>query len=193
MSDSPDASRLDVALKEWEVAIDALATGKQIVLLRKGGIHERGGEFRLEHDRFALFPTREHQKLELLKPEVRARAESLPPEDETSPVCFRAYAELVSAFPLEDAMSAYHLVDEFIWNEDYVRMRVEYKPDRPLFVLLLRVFRLREEISIERHPRYAGCRSWVTLEGSIDGSLGEVAIGDDEFAGRLSRIRAICA
>ncbi|BCX07554.1 MAG: hypothetical protein KatS3mg066_1413 [Fischerella sp.] len=35
------------ALKEWAVAVTALEAGKTIMLLRKGGIHERNGRFQV--------------------------------------------------------------------------------------------------------------------------------------------------
>ena len=49
---------LRIALKEWAVICDLLLAGEQAILLRKGGVHEGTGpgQFRLEHDRFALFP-----------------------------------------------------------------------------------------------------------------------------------------
>ena len=49
------------ALKEWAVVVRALATGRQVILLRKGGIEEEPGEFRVEHAEFFLYPTFEHQ------------------------------------------------------------------------------------------------------------------------------------
>ena len=44
------------ALKEWELAIRALAEGTQIVLLRKGGIVEETGEFDVVSPHFLLYP-----------------------------------------------------------------------------------------------------------------------------------------
>ena len=38
------------ALKEWAVVARALGSGRQTLLLRKGGIHERRGEFEVELD-----------------------------------------------------------------------------------------------------------------------------------------------
>jgi len=43
------------ALKEWAVAVDALEQGKMIMLLRKGGIHEQNGRFKVAHDRTLLY------------------------------------------------------------------------------------------------------------------------------------------
>ena len=64
-------SRSNIALKEWAVTIKALDEGIQTILFRKGGIHEEGREFRIEHNRFLLYPTYEHQREELLKDKFR--------------------------------------------------------------------------------------------------------------------------
>src|SRR4026207_2223470 len=63
---------LQTALKEWATVCGALAAGRQIVLRRKGGIYESGGEFELDHPEFLLFPTYLHQNLKMLKPEAHA-------------------------------------------------------------------------------------------------------------------------
>ncbi|MDG0790271.1 DUF1802 family protein [Cohnella ginsengisoli] len=44
-----------IALREWAVAVKALEAGKQIMVLRKGGIAEETKEFRLESPSFFLF------------------------------------------------------------------------------------------------------------------------------------------
>ncbi len=53
---------LRIAFKEWAVICRALAEGKQALILRKGGIAEAGGAFRVEQTRFWLFPTFVHQQ-----------------------------------------------------------------------------------------------------------------------------------
>src|SRR6185437_3452434 len=58
---------LQIALKEWAVVCRALESGRQVVLLRKGGIYEAAGEFEVEHREFLLFPTYLHQNLKMLK------------------------------------------------------------------------------------------------------------------------------
>ena len=42
-----------IALKEWAVTVESLAQGQQILLLRKGGIHEEGKDFKV----MDLFPS----------------------------------------------------------------------------------------------------------------------------------------
>ena len=51
-----------LALKEWAAVVHALLDGRQTVLLRKGGIHEK--RFSLRGSRFVVFPTVAHSHLE---------------------------------------------------------------------------------------------------------------------------------
>ncbi len=58
------------AFKEWAVICQALALGRQALILRKGGIAESTGDFQLEQTRFWLFPTYAHQQHAGIKPEA---------------------------------------------------------------------------------------------------------------------------
>ena len=51
------------ALKEWSVTIDSLLAGRQILLLRKGGIHEQRDGFSVEHPGFLSLSQSLHQSL----------------------------------------------------------------------------------------------------------------------------------
>ena len=53
---------MPIAFKEWAVTVRALAEGEQLVTLRKGGIREPGKHFALDHERFFLYPTFDHQR-----------------------------------------------------------------------------------------------------------------------------------
>ena len=53
-----------IAFKEWAIVVDALGRGDQIIILRKGGISEGRGGFKVEHEQFLLFPTLFHQQRE---------------------------------------------------------------------------------------------------------------------------------
>ena len=66
-------NELKIALKEWASVCAALGDGRQIILLRKGGIYESAGEFEIEHRQFVLFPTYLHQKAEMLKESEQAK------------------------------------------------------------------------------------------------------------------------
>ena len=70
---------MPIAFKEWSVTVRALAEGEQLVTLRKGGIREDQKHFQLEHDRFFLYPTFDHQRNDLVReshhPELRRALE----------------------------------------------------------------------------------------------------------------------
>ena len=70
---------MPIAFKEWAVTVRALAEGEQLLTLRKGGIREAGKHFALEHDRFFLYPTFDHQRNDLVReshqPELRRALE----------------------------------------------------------------------------------------------------------------------
>ena len=63
------------------------------------------------------------------------------------------------------------LADEHIWTPPLIDMRFGYKPENPLYLLLVRAYRLHEPTTVANTPAYAGCKSWVPLEQ-------EVAVGD---------------
>ena len=44
------------------MTVRALAEGEQLLTLRKGGIREENKHFEIEHDRFFLYPTFDHQR-----------------------------------------------------------------------------------------------------------------------------------
>src|SRR5437773_10711301 len=94
------------AFKEWAIVVDALGRGEQILLLRKGGLRERRGEFRVEHPQFLLFPTLYHQQRASVTMEAQARFDQIvlhwpPPER----VRLEFFAE-VAAWRQLDSLSA---------------------------------------------------------------------------------------
>ena len=59
------------ALKEWALVCKLLLEGRQAIMLRKGGIDEKG--FWVEADEFFLYPTYFHQMAEKVRPEFGSR------------------------------------------------------------------------------------------------------------------------
>jgi len=160
---------LDTALKEWTAVCDLLAEGRCTLLLRKGGVHETTGpgRFRLEHDRFAFFPAWEHENLEWIKPALRPGRG--PIEREPDAVIFRGWGEVAGIWPVP-ARGALDALDELHpWLPPQLDMRFNYKPERPVYALLVRAYRLAKPVVRPNHPAFAGCRSWVPLSGGADG------------------------
>lgn len=181
-------STLHVALKEWDTVCSALETGRQVMLLRKGGIREAGGEFELEHRRFLLFPTYVHQNVQMLKAE--AQPSYKPHSSEPAEVRISAAGEVadiiqVSSRDQVDALDAQH-----IWTKPLIDMRFNYRPENPLYILLVRAYVLEEPVTIQNTPAYAGCKSWVPLDKPIS-TAGRPALNDADFAHKREAISAV--
>ena len=89
-----------IALKEWAIVVRALSEGSQIFLLRKGGIAEADGEFRLATQEFFLYPTWEHQQKALLQPRYAGAFDLLPsPTQPAGELSFEHYAVVTDVWP----------------------------------------------------------------------------------------------
>jgi hypothetical protein len=178
---------LNVALKEWAVVCNALTTGRQIILLRKGGIIEAIGGFELENKQFLLFPTFLHQNLEMLKTD--ARAGFVPASAEPDQITISSAAEVTDILRLTDRKQMDALEAEHIWTPPLIDMRYNYRPKNPLYLLLVRAYRLPKATTIQNTPEYAGCKSWVPLEQRIDTSGATPAIDDATYESVREKIQ----
>ena len=178
------------AFKEWAVACDALRDGRQILLIRKGGIREEGGVFRMRDSEFFLLPTFEHQKADLLQPDVLPKLEARRTAPDPEFVEIDAYAVVDTILVARDEGQVNAAGHETIWNAEYVRQRFDFNAYDPLTLVILRVYRLPGTVTIPLLHDYIGCRSWVTLDRSLSTTGAVAAIPDTEFADRRSRLLA---
>jgi hypothetical protein len=154
------------AFKEWAVICRALAEGRQTIILRKGGVAEVGGEFRVEHDRFWLFPTYVHQQRAGIVAEavpLLEQAEATQPPEEV--VCLSHFAEVTNVYHVLDLAQVFKLAGFHYWSEETVRARFAYRSPG-LFVLPVRVYRAAA-VELPNTPYYVGCKSWVELEREL--------------------------
>ncbi|MBD2092970.1 DUF1802 family protein [Microcoleus sp. FACHB-1515] len=183
---------LKSALKEWAVATEALARGETILLLRKGGIREVGGRFSIEQSRVWLYPTHEHQQAQLLKPFYADQLQLVEIDWHPEIVTIQAFADITEVFQVSDPNVVSALLPFHVWNEAFVRDRLRWKAREPLYVLLLRVFRLDTPHQVPYRSQYGGCKSWIELEElSTEGAI-EV-LSDRAYSEQVSAIRAIIA
>jgi hypothetical protein len=180
---------LPTALKEWKLVIDALAAGRQVLLLRKGGIYESGGEFELEHRRFVFFPTYIHQNLHMLKPDAQAGFEARSAEPQK--VVLAAAGEVTDIIQVQSRAQIDQLDAEHVWAPPLIDMRFSYKPANPLYLLLVRAYRLREPVAVENTPAYAGCKSWVPLDEPLATAGATPVIEDAAYAARVTGIKRV--
>jgi hypothetical protein len=154
---------LQQAFKEWAVICQALATGRQAIILRKGGIAEQRGEFKVDHHRFWLYPTYIHQQQEGIKPEAEPLLiESLAQRPPNGIVRLSHFAEVAAVHHLMDDYEASKLAALHLWSDKTVEARFHYRLPG-LHVLAVRVYQAKELIDITETPALAGCKSWVEL------------------------------
>jgi hypothetical protein len=153
-----------IAFKEWQVVCDALASGRQVILLRKGGIHEGREGFSFAHDSFFLFPTRFHAQLD------QVREGDFRPEKEWEPgdlIEIQHHVEVLFAVTLENWDAVAALLPYHIYTEQTVRERFDWSGKGmaagSIHLALVKVSKLENPWRLEYDKRFGGCRSWVEL------------------------------
>ncbi len=180
-----------VAFKEWAVVVNALERGEQSLILRKGGIVEGRGGFRVEHPRFFFFPTQFHQQRAQVRPEAQARFDELAPSFPVAEVVrIQAWAEVVAWRKLTSLANAERLRGQHIWRDEVIADRFEWGREQAIYALVLRVYRLPWPWTGPMLPSYAGCKSWIELgeEISTDGSTS--ALNNTDFTNAQARLLA---
>ena len=179
------------ALKEWAVAVNALEKGATIMLLRKGGIHEQGGRFHVAHEQVLLYPTYEHQQPFLLKPEYAQQVTPVTSGWHPETVRIGSWAKITDIFQVTDEQVINALLPFHIWNEQFQRDRLKWKPRQPIYILLLRTYKLAQVQTLPYQPHYSGCKSWIDLDESVAIENAEVVLSDATYTQLVSEIRNV--
>ena len=181
MTNSTD---LAVALKEWNATTAALEAGRQILLLRKGGLLDPGGTFELEHPRFWLAPNRFHEDTSLVKPADAAYLQAFAAQRGAIRIKSLARVAKTWAVSMEEADKLKQL--DHIWSDYWLDTRFDYQPENPLLVVALRVSVLPRAHVLEMRPEYGGCKSWIELETSFSTENAQPVFDDEAFCARLA-------
>jgi hypothetical protein len=173
-----------IALKEWAIICKALEDGKQMLLLRKGGIMEYRKGFEVKHNEFLLYPTFEHQSIESIKAEYKEKIKEISEEhnisynnnnrkkidkndnnfNTASNIIIKLLAKVEDVIEISDKFTISELRDYHIWSDEYVTMRMNYNPSKPMNVLLLRIYKIRKPLIVDINDKWAGCKSWIDIE-----------------------------
>jgi hypothetical protein len=179
------------AFKEWAVIVDALGRGDQILILRKGGIAEGGGGFRIEHTEFFLFPTLFHQQRESVLEAGRERFDQiLPLYHDTATVRIEFFARVAAWRRLDNLGDAERLRGQHIWRDDVIARRFEWGRDPSIYAMAVRVFRLPQPVILPASPSYGGCKSWVDLEADLEIAEAIPVVNDAAFDARLRQFES---
>jgi hypothetical protein len=158
----------NIAFKEWAAVCEALAAGRQTIILRKGGLQDEiQGARMAAHQGFWLYPTNFHQDAASLSSDAGtciSRAAAL--QHPVGQVALRLFAELHFLNTLTTEESALRLREFHIWSDATIRQRFHYRQPY-LFLLGVRVYAMKEPVLISETSDMAGCKSWLTLPEPI--------------------------
>ena len=174
-----------MAFKEWAGVCDALGSGRQSLILRKGGVSEGAEGFRPDHPAFWLYPTHVHQAEQGLRTPSKAHQVEINPD--TVAIEFLAVVEWVGRVESVERLAT--LAEFHDWTESTILGRFHYRAPG-LWALAVRVYRRAEPSPIAVTPAQLGCKTWVPLElpPTTDGLVAVLDPG--ESSRRIDRIRS---
>ncbi len=181
-------STISHALKEWDIAVDALERGETIMLLRKGGIKEEGHRFSVAYNPILLYPTYEHQKPNLLKAKYANKVQPVSSGWHPETIRIGSWATITHIILVSEEKAVAALLPYHIWAEEFVRDRLRWKPRQSLFLLLLRVYRLPQSQFISYRSEYGGCRSWIDLNQRINIEAIMPVLDDNTYNQQVTQI-----
>jgi len=185
------AAHTQIAFKEWAVVVDALGRGEQIVILRKGGIHEQRGEFRAEHRAFWLYPTQFHEAEQSVIPSKRPAVREITAAARPDVVEIEFFAEITAVHQMVNAALLRKLQGRHIWSEQVLQQRFEFGREPGLHALVVRVYRATSPVQLPIIPQYGGCKSWIELAMTPATTVLTPAVSDAEFAQQNAEITDI--
>lgn len=176
---------MSVAFKEWAVVCEAIGSGRQSVMLRKGGIAEGRDGFAFKHCEFFLFPTWFHEQLEKT---TLPTGTALPPQLEGE-IEIRYAVTLEWSRLLTDATRLPALRPFHILNDSVIEERFRYDESLGIHIGFVRGFRLASPRRLAMQKSFGGCRSWLDLP-DLEGVELVPVISDEEHADRRVALEA---
>ncbi len=180
------------AFKEWAVVCTALASGRQTLILRKGGIHEGRDGFRIKHREFWLFPTGFHQQRDEVTPEAWPLLDDLQSRGAPRSHELNLYAVVEDVQQMLDRSALARLSGWHVWSESAVEQRFHYRSPG-LFALTVRVYRRSTPFEIVDSPHFAGCKSWVDLPTALPTSELQPVLDDSTFDRQRREVQQLLA
>ena len=181
------------AFKEWAVVCRALAEGRQIVILRKGGIAEGPRGLEVTDRQFLLFPTYLHQSAEGVVPEWRGELAAGSIDPSPGRVILSHYAVVSSWVRVRTLDTLRAMRGLHIWSDAVVEERFHRWAEESVIALMVRVHALPRPAVLESLDSYAGCKSWITLAEPVPLEGLTPVLSDEEFERKLNQVKAIVA
>lgn len=167
------------AFKEWAVIVAALGQGAQIAILRKGGIAEGRQGFQIKHNRFWLFPTQYHQQLDKTKPAASQYASALKAGVKTIDLDF--FADITDVRYLETEAQLAAIDGAHLWKDEIITERFHYGGETGLHLIIVRMHKLAQTVTLQPDPAYDGCKSWIEVPVDFAANASRPVLDDAEF------------
>lgn len=185
-----------VAFKEWQVVCDALASGRQSILLRKGGIHEGREGFSFAHDSFLLFPTKFHAQLDHVREGefVPEREWQVGDEFEITHHARALFAVTLTDWSKLESLFPYH-----VYTGQTLKERFDWEgkgmASGSIHLAFVEVSKLATPIKLSYEKRFGGCRSWLDISEVPESSLENAVpvMNSAEFEVRKDAVKEIVA
>ena len=134
--------------KELSSVCEAIAAGRQSVLLRKAGLRESIAESGFQARSFYLLPTHYHEKNKAASGTGFAVA---------------VRVEVIRSGDLRDGSALNRLAALTAYEPATLREHFESRDEKLLHFALIRAFRLEPVWHLPASPALSGCRSWFEL------------------------------
>ncbi len=177
---------MNAAFKEWALVCEALGSGLQSVIIRKGGITEGREGFAFRYDSFFLFPTWFHEQLS----KTTMPADTPVPEEPGEELEIRYAATVEWSGLITDWEKVRRLRDLHVLHESVVEERFHYDNTEGVHVAFVRVFRLDPPHRLRNDKKYGGCRSWLELPDFEEAAMVSV-LSDEEHARRRALLESL--
>lgn len=161
------------SLKEWSTVIDALGSGQQVILIRKGGIADP--QFGVEAPRFYLYPTYFHQGK----------------NDHRASVTITHWCEAVRTWSVRDVELLGRLAPLVSIPRQTLDARYRFRPDQALHIIGVRTYVLAAPVEVGFRDEYAGCRSWLSVDDEIDISGSMPVLSESVLQAKLTAVDSL--
>ena len=176
------------AFKEWAIIVDALGRGEQIVILRKGGISEGPGGFKLDQPEFLLFPTLFHQQRESVVASAQTRHDVISPLFPPPTILRLEYfTEVVAWRRIESLAAAERLRGQHVWRDEVIAERFAWGREHAIYALAVRVYRMNQPLEKPMIPAYGGCKSWIEVDQEVPRDGATAVLSDADFRIKLEQ------
>ena len=179
---------MSIGFKEWTLICEALGSGAQSIILRKGGIAEGRAGFRFQHDEFYLFPTLFHEQVAKLK----LPAETvLPASSPDGQIAIDNLVRVEWTQDLADLATVRRLAPFHLWRDEVIEERFRYDEKQGVSLAFVRVEKLAQPFVFPSSPSYGGCRSWVKLPDPPSALASTAVLSEAAHRERETQIRAL--